>query len=320
MISIIGGGHVGATCAFLIAKRDLGEVVLVDVVEGLPQGTALDMMQSSSSEGFDSKIFGTNDFEDIADSDLVIVTAGFARKPGMSRLDLLTKNSEIIKLVIENIVKFASNAKVIVVTNPLDAMTYLSLKISGFEKNRVFGMSGVLDSARFKYFIADELSVPMSVVSALVIGSHSELMIPLPRFSSVSEVPLTKLLSERKIDSIIEKTKKGGAQIVSYLKNGSAFYAPAASVAEMAEAIVKDKKKVLPACVYLEGEYGLNDICLGVPAKIGKDGIEEIIELKLNPEEQSFLNKSAESVKEGIENLKLHRSDLFEGDTRKRVN
>ncbi|MDO8886427.1 malate dehydrogenase [Candidatus Oleimmundimicrobium sp.] len=303
-ISVIGGGHVGATCAFLTAQKELGDVVLVDIVEGLPHGTALDMMQSSSVERFHKKVHGTNDFKDICDSDLIVVTAGLARKPGMTRLDLLAKNFAIIKSVTKNIAKFAPETKIIVVTNPLDVMVYVSLKESGFEKNRVFGMSGVLDSARFKHFIADELDVSIDDVSAMVIGSHSELMVPLPRFSSVSGIPLVELLPKEKIDRLIERTKKGGAEIVAHLKNGSAFYAPAASAVKMIEAVAKDKKKILPACVYLEGEYGLNDICLGVPVKIGKDGIEKVIELNLNSEEQSALNKSAESVREGIKNLK----------------
>jgi len=304
-ISIIGGGHVGATCAFLIAQKELGDVVLVDIVEGLPHGTALDMMQSSSVEKFDKKVRGTNEFKDICDSDLVVVTAGLARKPGMTRLDLLAKNSQIIKNVTENIVKFAPNAKIIMVTNPLDVMTYLALKVSGFEENRVFGMSGVLDSARFKHFIADELDVSIDNVSALVVGSHSELMVPLPRFSSVSGIPLVELLSKERINHIVERTKRGGAEIVAYLKNGSAFYAPAASAAKMVEAVARNKKEVLPACVYLEGEYGLNNICLGVPVKIGKDGIEKIIELSLNSEERAALNESAESIKESIKSLSL---------------
>jgi len=302
-ISIIGGGHVGATCAFLVAQKELGDVVLVDIVEGLPIGTVLDMMQSSSVEKFGKKVHGTNSFKDICDSNLVVVTAGLARKPGMTRFDLLAKNSTIIKSVIENIVKFAPDSMIIMVTNPLDIMTYLSFKVSGFEKNRVFGMSGVLDSARFKYFIADELDVSIDDISGLVIGDHSESMVPLPRFSSVSGIPLVELLSEAKIDRIIERTKKGGAEIVAYLKNGSAFYAPAASAVKMVEAVVKDKKEILPACVYLEGEYGLTDICLGVPVKIGKDGAEKIIELDLNSKEKSALDESVKSIKESIDNI-----------------
>ncbi len=302
-ITIIGAGAVGATAAQRIAEKGLGDVVLTDIVEGLPQGKALDLMEAGPLFGYDSKITGTNDYKDIEGSDVVVVTAGIARKPGMTREDLLKINTKIIREVSQNIAKYAPDSVVITVTNPLDIMTYVTMKTTGFEPHRVFGMSGVLDSGRFATFIAMELGCSVRDINAMVLGGHGDTMVPLPRFTTVSGVPITELLSEDAIKRLVGRTVNGGAEIVNLLKTGSAFYAPSAAVTNMVEAVVKDTKRVLPACAYLNGEYGNKDIYLGVPVKLGRKGVEEIIELKLASPEKKALDKSAEAVKEGIASL-----------------
>jgi len=302
-VSIIGSGFVGATAAFQMVQKELADVVLVDIVEGLPQGKALDMMEASPVEGYDCTVTGTNSYEDIAGSQIVIVTAGLARKPGMTRLDLLRKNAAIVKDVVANIAKFAPESMILMVTNPLDVMTYHALKVSGFPPNRVFGQAGVLDSARFSYFIASELKVSVRDISAMVLGGHGDSMVPLPRYTTVLGVPVTKLLSKDMIDQLVERTRKAGTEIVSLLKTGSAYYAPAAATVAMAEAVLKDSKRVLPASVYLKGEYGLEDVCVGVPVKLGSNGVEEIVELELADEELKALHRSAAIYKESIKEL-----------------
>jgi malate dehydrogenase len=303
-ITIIGAGAVGATAAQRIAEKELGEVVLTDIVEGLPQGKALDLMEAGPLCGYDTKITGTNDYSNIEGSDVVVVTAGIARKPGMTREDLLKINAKIIKDVSGNIAKYAPDSVVIAVTNPLDIMTYLVMRTTGFEPNRVFGMSGVLDSGRFATFIAMELGCSIRDINAMVLGGHGDTMVPLPGFTTVSGVPITELMSASTISRIVERTINGGAEIVNLLKTGSAFYAPSAAVTNMVEAVIKDTKRILPACAYLDGEYGEKDIYLGVPVKLGKRGIEEIIELKLSGEERRALDRSADAVKSGIASLK----------------
>ena len=304
-ITIVGAGNVGATAAHWAAERELGDIVLVDIIEGMPQGKALDLMEASPTGGFDSNIIGTNGYEETKDSDVVIITSGLARKPGMSREDLLQKNKEIIQSVTEQVVKHSPNCIIIMVSNPLDTMTYLALKVSKFPKNRVVGMAGILDTARFRTFIAMELNVSVEDTQAMLLGGHGDTMVPLPRYSTVAGIPITELLPEEKIDALVERTRTGGAEIVSLLKTGSAYYAPASAAVEMAEAILKDSKKILPCAAYLEGEYGLNDICFGVPVKLGANGIEEIIELKLNADEMAAVKKSAEGVNKSIDNLGL---------------
>ena len=307
-ISVIGSGNVGATTALFLAEKGLAEIVLLDVVEGLPQGKALDMMQAAPLKGMDTNIIGSNDYRDISNSEIVVVTAGLARKPGMSRLDLLKENAKIVESVIESVIEYSPGTKIMMVTNPLDAMTYLALKVSGFGRERVLGMGGVLDSARFRYFLARELRVSVKHISAMVIGVHGEGMLPLPRHSTVNGRPITEIISREGIDKLIERTRGAGAEVVSLLKTGSAYFAPAASVAEMVEAVVNDKKVVLPCSVYLQGEYGLSDICLGTAVKLGKKGAEEVIELELTSEEKTFLNKSAAQLKESLKNLDSYLS------------
>ncbi len=305
-ITVVGAGHVGATLAQRIVDNELAnEVALIDIVEGLPQGKALDMWESTPISGSDCFVYGTNDYADTKDSDIVVITAGLPRKPGMSREDLLAKNASIVKSVTEQVVKYSPNSFIIVVSNPLDAMAWTALKVSGFEPHRVMGMAGVLDTARYRSFIAMELKVSTKDIQALVLGGHGDAMVPLPRYTMVGGIPLTELLPQEKIDAIVERTRKGGAEIVNYLKTGSAFYAPSAAVAEMVEAIVKDKKRILPAAAYLQGEYGYEDIYLGVPIKIGKNGVEQIFELKLTPEEKAALDKSAEGVKKTVAQIQL---------------
>ncbi len=296
-ITIVGAGNVGATCAHWAAAKELGDIVLIDVVEGIPQGKALDLMEAAPVEGFDAIIIGTNDYRDTADSDVVVITAGVARKPGMSRDDLLATNSKIVKSVTEQIVKTSPNAFIIVVTNPLDVMTYVAYKASGFSPNRVFGMSGILDSARFRTFIALELGISFEDVTTFVLGGHGDDMVPLVRYTYAGGIPIEKLISRERIEALVERTRKGGAEIVNYLKTGSAFYAPGASVVQMVEAILKDKKRILPVAAYLQGEYGESDIYLGVPAIIGGNGVEKIIEIELTPEEKAALDKSIQSVR-----------------------
>jgi malate dehydrogenase len=304
-ISIIGAGFVGATAAHWAAQKELGDIVLVDILEGIPQGKALDLFEAGPIEGFDSKIIGTNSYDETKNSDVVIITSGVPRKPGMSREDLLDVNRKIIESVVGQVVEKSPNAFLIIVTNPLDTMTYLAYKKSGFPKQRVMGMAGILDTARFKAFISMELGVSVEDIQALLLGGHGDEMVPLPRYTTVSGIPLSQLLSKDKIDRLVDRTRKGGGEIVNLLKTGSAFYAPSAAAIQMAEAILKDKKRILPCCVYLEGEYGLRDICFGVPIKLGAGGVESIIELELTEEEKNLVMKSAESVKKSIMELKL---------------
>jgi malate dehydrogenase len=299
-ITIVGAGNVGATCAHWAAAKELGDIVLIDVVEGIPQGKALDLMEAAPIEGFDAIITGTNDYADTAGSDIVVVTAGIARKPGMSRDDLVATNNKIVKSVTEQIVKTSPDAFIIVVTNPLDVMTYVVCKTSGFSPNRVFGMSGILDSARFRTFVACELGISFEDVTTFVLGGHGDDMVPLVRYTYAGGIPIEKLIKRERIDALVERTRKGGGEIVNYLKTGSAFYAPSASVVQMIEAILKDKKRILPVAAYLQGEYGVRDICLGVPAIIGGNGVEKIIEVDLTPEEKAMLDKSIQSVQKVI--------------------
>ncbi|MFA4844238.1 MAG: malate dehydrogenase [Candidatus Margulisiibacteriota bacterium] len=296
-ISVVGAGNVGAQCAYRLAQRQVGDVVLVDVVDGLPQGKALDMSQAGAIDGFSVSVTGTNKYEDTRDSQVVVITAGLARKPGMSRDDLIIKNAAIMKSVVENIVKHSPNAVLIVVTNPLDVMTRYALRVSQFPKNRVLGMAPLLDAARLQHFIALELKVPVQEVYAEVLGSHGDLMVPVPRRSTVKGKPLTELLTTERIKALVDRTVNGGAEIVNLLKTGSAYYAPGSAAARMAEAIVKDQKVIINSCCLLSGEYGLNDVCLGVPAKLGKSGIEAIIELDLTTAEKSALQKAGQAVK-----------------------
>jgi len=303
-ITVVGAGNVGANCALWIAGRELADVVLVDVVEGVPQGKGLDLLQAGPVNGYDVMITGVNDYTATADSDIVIITAGFPRKPGMSRDDLLLANYEVVKTATEQSARLSPNAIIIVVTNPLDAMAQTALMISKFPKQRVIGMAGVLDTARFRTFIAMELGVSIENVTAVVLGGHGDTMVPLVRLSNVSGIPLTELLDEAKLKAIVERTQNGGAEIVKYLKTGSAYYAPSAAAVEMAESILKDKKKVLPCAAYLEGEYGVNGLYVGVPCKLGAGGIEKIYELKLTAEERTALHKSANAVKELVDVIK----------------
>lgn len=305
-ITVIGAGNVGATAAQRIAEKELAnEVVLVDVVEGLPQGKGLDMYESAPIEGFDSKVIGTNSYEPTANSDIILITAGIARKPGMSRDDLQATNAGIVKSCTEQAVAKSPQAIIIVVSNPLDVMTYVAMKVSGFERHRVIGMAGVLDSARFRTFIAMEMNVSVRDVTAFVLGGHGDSMVPLPRYSTVAGIPLPDLMDKATIDRLVKRTRDGGIEIVNYLKTGSAYYAPSSSAVEMIESIVKDKKRILPCSVWLQGEYGLKDVFVGVPVKLGSAGIEEIIQIKLLPEEQEALNKSAADVKTNIAKLSL---------------
>ena len=303
-VTVVGAGNVGANCALRIADKELADVVLVDVIEGVPQGKGLDLLQSGPVQGYDVTITGANDYEPTANSDIVILTAGFPRKPGMSRDDLLMANYEVVRTATEQAAKHSPNAILIVVTNPLDAMAQAAYWVSRFSKNRVIGMAGILDSARFRTFIAQELNVSVENVTAVVMGGHGDTMVPLVRLSGVSGIPLTELMDAATIDRIVTRTRNGGAEIVKYLKTGSAYYAPSAAAVEMAESILKDKKKVLPCAAYLEGEYGINGLFVGVPVKIGARGIEQIYEIKLTDEEHAMLKKSAASVQELVEVMK----------------
>lgn len=297
-ISVIGAGNVGASAAFQIADQELADVVLVDIVEGMPQGKALDLHQMCPVIGSDVNFVGTNSYEDTADSDVVIITSGIPRKPGMSRDDLISTNTKIVKEVTENVVKHSPNSILILVTNPLDAMVYVAHKASGFPRERVMGMAGVLDSARFRTFIAMELGVSVENIHAFVLGGHGDDMVPLARYTTVAGIPITDLMDEATIDALITRTRKGGAEIVGLLKTGSAFYAPGTSAVEMAEAILKDKKKILPCCVHAEGEYGIDNIFVGLPVKLGRKGVEEIVQIDLQKSEQEELHVSAGHVKE----------------------
>lgn len=300
-ITVIGGGNVGATCAQLIANQELAqEVYLVDILDGIPQGKGLDMYESMPIMGSDTKVFGTNSYELTKDSDIVVITAGLARKPGMSREDLLVKNAAIVSDCALNAFKYSPNAFFIIVSNPLDVMTYIALKKTGLPRHKVIGMAGILDTARYSSFLSMELNVSMQDIKALVLGGHGDTMVPLPRYTTVAGIPITELISKERLDQIIERTAKGGGEIVAYLKTGSAYYAPAAAAVQMVEAIVKDQKRILPCSVLLDGEYGIKDSVVGVPVKLGKGGLEEIIELKLNEEEYALLKKSADFVTENI--------------------
>lgn len=297
-VTVVGAGNVGATAAQRLAEKELCDVVLVDIVEGVPQGKALDLTQASAIEKHDARLTGANTYEDTKDSDVVIITAGLPRKPGMSRDDLIEKNMGIIKEVTTQVVRYSPNCFIIIVSNPLDAMCHVAFDTSGFPKNRVMGMAGVLDSARFRAFISMELGVSIESTSAFVLGGHGDTMVPLPRFSTVAGIPITELIPKDRLDAICERTANGGAEIVGLLKTGSAFYAPASAAVEMAESILKDKKKVLPCAVYLEGEYGYKDLFIGVPVILGKNGVEKIIEIKLTDEEKARLDHSANAVTE----------------------
>jgi malate dehydrogenase len=297
-VSIVGSGNVGATAAHWIAAKELADVVLIDIIEGVPQGKGLDLLEAMPIEKRDSHVIGTNDYADTANSDIVVITAGIPRKPGMSRDDLLNTNHKIMKDVVSKAVQYSPDCILIIVSNPLDAMAQAAYKMSGFPRERVIGMAGVLDSARFRAFIAEELKVSVENVTAFVLGGHGDTMVPLPRYSTVAGIPITELIPPARLEQLVQRTRDGGAEIVKYLKTGSAYYAPSAAVAEMAEAILKDKTKSLPCAAYLEGEYGIKGLYVGVPVKLGAKGIEQIIQIKLTPEEQAALNKSAEAVKE----------------------
>ncbi|MDP4161949.1 MAG: malate dehydrogenase [Bacillota bacterium] len=298
-ISVIGGGFTGATTAFLLAQKELGDVVLVDIpqMENPTKGKALDMLEASPVQGFDANITGTSSYEDTRDSDIVVITAGIARKPGMSRDDLVQTNQKIMKNVAQEIAKYSPNSFIVVLTNPVDAMTYTVFKESGFPKNRVIGQSGVLDTARFRTFVAQELNLSVKDITGFVLGGHGDDMVPLVRYSYAGGIPLETLIPKDRLDAIVERTRKGGGEIVNLLGNGSAYYAPAASLVEMCEAILKDQRRVLPSIAYLEGEYGYDGIYLGVPTILGANGIEKVIELELTGEEKAALDKSAEAVR-----------------------
>jgi len=304
-VTVVGAGNVGATAAQYIVERELADVVLTDVVEGLPQGKALDLLQAGPIHGYDCRLTGANDYRDTAGSDVVVITAGLARKPGMSRDDLLFKNAEIVGGVVQEVARLSPEAILIPVTNPLDAMAQLAWRKSGFPKQRVVGMAGILDSARFRSFIARELDVSVENVTAFVLGGHGDTMVPLPRYSTVAGIPITELLPRDRIEALVTRTANGGAEIVNLLKTGSAYYAPAASVVEMVEAILRDKKKIVPCAALLEGEYGIKGFFVGVPVKLGRRGIEQVIEIKLTPDESAALQKSADAVRELVEKLKL---------------
>lgn len=296
-ITIVGAGFVGSTTAHFLASRRLGDIVLIDVAEGIPQGKALDLSQAAAVEGWVADFKGTNSYEDTANSDIVVITAGLPRKPGMSRDELIAVNSKIIKDVCGNVKKHSPNAIVIVVTNPLDAMVYAAWKATGFEPRKVIGMAGVLDSARMRSFIAKELTVSVEDVDAFVMGGHGDTMIPLMRFASVGGIPVTDLMPKEKIDAIVKRTQDGGAEVVNLLKTGSAYYAPAASIVCMVESILRDKRRVLPCAAYLSGEYGVKGLFIGVPVILGKNGVEKVIEVKFTPEEALSFGKTVEHVK-----------------------
>jgi malate dehydrogenase len=297
-VTVIGAGNVGATAAQRLAEKDLSDVVLVDIIEGVPQGKALDLTEAAPIEKHDARITGTNAYDDSADSDIVIITAGIPRKPGMSRDDLISTNAGIMKSVTEEVVKRSPESVLIIVSNPLDAMCHVAYDVSGFPKQRVIGMAGVLDSAHFRAFISMELNVSVENIHAFVLGGHGDTMVPLARYSTVAGIPITELMSPDRIDALVERTRNGGAEIVGLLKTASAYYAPSAAAVQMAESILKDKKKILPCAAYLEGEYGIKDLFIGVPVKLGSNGVEEIIEIELTDEENSALQHSAAAVQE----------------------
>jgi malate dehydrogenase len=297
-VTVVGAGNVGATAAQRLAEKDLSDVVLVDIIEGVPQGKALDLTEAAPIEKHDARITGTNAYDASADSDIVIITAGIPRKPGMSRDDLISTNAGIMKTVTEAVVKRSPQAVLIIVSNPLDAMCHVAYDVSGFPKQRVVGMAGVLDSARFRAFISMELDVSVENIHAFVLGGHGDTMVPLARYSTVAGIPITELMPPDRIEALVDRTRNGGAEIVGLLKTGSAYYAPSAAAVEMAESILKDKKKILPCAAYLEGEYGLKDLFIGVPVKLGSNGVEEVIEIELTDEENSALQHSAAAVQE----------------------
>ena len=297
-VTVIGAGNVGASVAQRLVDQQLADVVLIDILEGIPQGKALDLLESGPIEGYDVKIRGTNDFTETANSDLVVMTAGFPRKPGMSRDDLLKANYEIVKGAIEKAAGYSPESILIVVTNPLDAMVQTAYKVSGFPKQRVIGMAGVLDTGRYRTFIAEALDVSVRDVQGFVLGGHGDTMVPVPRYTTVAGIPVGDLMPPEQLEAIVKRTRNGGAEIVSLLKSGSAYYAPSAAVVEMIDAIFKDRKRILPCAAYLEGEYGIRGVFVGVPVKLGAGGIEQIVEIKLTPEEQAALEKSAAAVKE----------------------
>ncbi len=303
-VTVVGAGNVGATAAQRLAEKELCDVVLIDIIEGVPQGKALDLAEAAPIEKHDARLTGANSYEASAESDIVIITAGIPRKPGMSRDDLLATNKKIIKSVTKEVVRYSPGAILIIVSNPLDAMCHVAMEESGFPRERVIGMAGVLDSARFRAFIAAELNVSVENISALVLGGHGDTMVPLPRFSTVAGIPITELMSPERIEELAKRTRNGGAEIVSLLKTGSAYYAPASAAVEMAESILKDKKKILPCAAYLTGEYGIAGLFVGVPVKLGKNGMEQIISLNLTAEEKQALAKSAAAVQELVEAMK----------------
>ena len=296
-ITIVGAGNVGATAAHWAAAKELGDIVLIDIIEGVPQGKALDLYESAPVEGFDSRVTGTNDYKDTANSDIVVVTAGIARKPGMSRDDLINTNAKIVGGVTDEVMKHSPKCILIIVSNPLDVMVTVAHRRSKLPQNRIMGMAGVLDSARFRTFIAMELGVSVEDVQACVLGGHGDTMVPLPRYSTVAGIPITALMKPDRIEAIVQRTRDGGAEIVNYLKTGSAYFAPGASVIQMVEAIVKDKKRVLPCAALLQGEYGERDVFMGVPVKLGSGGVEKVIELDLSPDEKAAFKESADHVR-----------------------
>lgn len=302
-VTIIGAGFVGSTCAHWIASKELADVVLVDIVEGVPQGKGLDLLEAGPIEGFDVSIVGTNGYDETKDSDVVILTSGAPRKPGMSREDLLKINAEITSSNIEKVVKTSPNASIIIVNNPMDTMAYLAYKVAGLPREKVMGQGGVLDAARYRTFIAQEAGVSVEDVQAMLMGGHGDEMVPLPSYTTISGIPVTEFISQDRLSAIVERTKKGGGEIVQLLKTGSAYYAPSAATVQMVEAILKDKKRILPASAFMQGEYGLNDIFFGVPVKLGANGIEQIIELPLSDEEKAGVEKSAALVRDSINAL-----------------
>jgi malate dehydrogenase len=304
-VSVIGAGMVGGTTAQRLAERGYADVVLVDIIEGLPQGKALDIAEASPVVGVDARLLGTNDYADTGGSDVVVVTSGLPRRPGMTRDDLVLKNAEIIRQVTEAVAKASPNTILLMVANPLDAMTQLAKHVSGFPKQRVFGMAGVLDTARFRYFLAEALDVSVEDIQAYVLGGHGDTMVPLVRYTTAGGIPVSELLPADKLEAIVQRARDGGAEIVGLLKTGSAFYAPSAAVVQMVDAIILDKKRILPAAAYLEGEYGIHGLYVGVPVKLGAGGVEKVMEIKLTPEEQDALRRSADAVKELIDVMKL---------------
>jgi malate dehydrogenase len=304
-VTVVGAGNVGATAAQRLVEREIADVVLIDILEGIPQGKALDIMESAPVERFDARMRGSNGYELSDGSDVIVVTAGLARKPGMSRDDLVQKNTEIVGGVVREAARRSPKAVLIVVSNPLDAMCEVARRVSGFPRERVFGMAGILDSARMRWFIAEELGVSVENTHAFVLGGHGDTMVPLPRYSTVAGIPITELLPRERLEAIVQRTRDGGIEIVNYYKTGSAYYAPSSAVAEMVEAVLRDKKKILPCAAYLQGEYGLRDVYLGVPVKLGRGGIEQIVEITLTPEEKEALERSAQAVRELFGLLKV---------------